>query len=51
LLRPLEPFMEESAAESGPLKILIADDNDSDRLILKALLRRLGHDVLLCCYG
>lgn len=38
--------MDESAAESAPLTILIADDSDSDRLILKALLKRLGHDVL-----
>nr|WP_284048134.1 SpoIIE family protein phosphatase [Marinobacter sp. ATCH36] len=27
------------------MKILIADDSDSDRLILKTLLRRLGHEV------
>lgn len=48
---PLEPFMDESAAESGPLKILIADDSDSDRLILKTLLKRLGHDVLDAANG
>ena len=38
--------MDESAAESDPLTILIADDSDSDRLILKTLLMRLGHQVL-----
>ncbi|MEH6560320.1 MAG: response regulator, partial [Marinobacter sp.] len=43
--------MDESAAESGPLNILIADDNDSDRLILKTLLKRLGHDVLDAANG
>ncbi|MGO1659271.1 MAG: ATP-binding SpoIIE family protein phosphatase [Marinobacter sp.] len=43
--------MDESAAESGPLNILIADDSDSDRLILKALLRQLGHEVLEAANG
>jgi len=43
--------MDASAAESGPLNILIADDNDSDRLILKTLLKRLGHDVLDAANG
>lgn len=43
--------MDESAAESGPLTILIADDSDSDRLILKTLLRRLGHEVLDAANG
>ena len=43
--------MDESAAESGPLKILIADDSDSDRLILKTLLKRLGHKVLDAANG
>lgn len=39
--------MDDSAAEhSSPLRILIADDSDSDRLILKTLLKRLGHEVL-----
>lgn len=43
--------MDEPAAESAPLKILIADDSDSDRLILKTLLRRLGHHVLVAANG
>ncbi|MDO6823643.1 SpoIIE family protein phosphatase [Marinobacter sp. 1_MG-2023] len=43
--------MDEPAVESGPLKILIADDSDSDRLILKTLLRRLGHLVLDAANG
>lgn len=38
--------MDDSVAEHGPLRILIADDSDSDRLILKTLLKRLGHEVL-----
>jgi CheY-like chemotaxis protein len=38
--------MEEPAAENHPLKILIADDSNSDRLILKSLLVRLGHRVV-----
>ncbi|WP_417513820.1 ATP-binding SpoIIE family protein phosphatase [Marinobacter sp.] len=43
--------MDEPAVESGLLKILIADDSDSDRLILKTLLRRLGHLVLDAANG
>jgi len=43
--------MDEPAAKSGPLNILIADDSDSDRLILKTLLRRLGHHVLDAANG
>jgi len=38
--------MDDSVAEHSPLRILIADDSESDRLILKTLLRRLGHQVL-----
>lgn len=37
--------MDGSLSDSRPLSILIADDSDSDRLILKTLLRRLGHEV------
>ena len=37
--------MDDSLSENRPLRILIADDSDSDRLILKTLLRRLGHEV------
>ncbi|KAA1174780.1 fused response regulator/phosphatase [Marinobacter salinexigens] len=37
--------MREPVTEDRPLRILIADDSDSDRLILRALLRRLGHEV------
>ncbi|GGE58404.1 fused response regulator/phosphatase [Streptosporangium jomthongense] len=43
--------MDEPGAENGPLKILIADDSDSDRLILKTLLKGLGHDVLDAANG
>ncbi|MDI9245910.1 SpoIIE family protein phosphatase [Marinobacter sp. CHS3-4] len=31
--------------DASALRILIADDSDSDRLILKTLLKRLGHEV------
>ncbi|PCM45314.1 fused response regulator/phosphatase [Marinobacter sp. ANT_B65] len=41
----------DSAAANGPLKVLIADDSDSDRLILKTLLTRLGHHVLDAANG
>lgn len=37
--------MDEPATENGPLKILIADDSESDRLILKTLLKGLGYEV------
>lgn len=37
--------MDDPLPENRPLRILIADDSDSDRLILKTLLRRLGHEV------
>lgn len=38
--------MDDAVTEQRPLRILIADDSDSDRLILKTLLKRLGHEVL-----
>lgn len=34
-----------------PLKILITDDNDSDRLILAAMVKKHGHQVILACDG
>ena len=37
--------MDDPLPENRPLRILIADDSHSDRLILKTLLRRLGHEV------
>ncbi len=37
--------------EHQPLKILIADDSDSDRLILKTLMKRLGHQVRAAANG
>ncbi len=33
------------------LKILVADDTDTDRLILASILRREGHQVVLACNG
>lgn len=38
--------MDEPQSDNHPLRILIADDSDTDRLILKTLLRRQGHEVL-----
>ena len=43
--------MEESLPEAGPLCVLIADDSDSDRLILKTLVARQGHDVVMAADG
>lgn len=43
--------MEDATSDNQPLRILIADDSDSDRLILKTLLRRLGHKVLDAANG
>ncbi len=37
--------MDEPLPETGPLRILIADDSDSDRLILQTMVRRQGHEV------
>ncbi|MEE3118192.1 SpoIIE family protein phosphatase [Marinobacter sp.] len=37
--------MDDTVADNRPLKILIADDSDTDRLILRALVKRLGHEV------
>lgn len=37
--------------ESHALRILIADDSDSDRLILKTLMKRLGHQVRAAANG
>lgn len=39
------------ASGSDTLKILIADDSDSDRLILQAMLRKLGHEVVTAVDG
>ena len=37
--------------ESQTLRILIADDSDSDRMILKTLMKRLGHQVRAAANG
>lgn len=37
--------------QSRPLRVLIADDSDSDRLILKTLMKRLGHEVHAAANG
>lgn len=36
---------------SERLQLLVADDNSTDRMILEAILRRLGHDVLAADNG
>ncbi len=38
--------MDEPPPEQGPLRILIADDSDSDRLILARLVERQGHQAV-----
>ncbi|OEY67069.1 fused response regulator/phosphatase [Marinobacter sp. X15-166B] len=43
--------MDQDLPEKHPLRILIADDNDVDRLILKSLVRRLGHRVYQAVSG
>lgn len=34
-----------------PLRILIADDNETDRMILRTIVRKEGHEVLLAANG
>ena len=36
---------------SKPLRILIADDNETDRMILRTIVRKEGHEVLLAANG
>ncbi|WP_166260854.1 SpoIIE family protein phosphatase [Marinobacter salicampi] len=43
--------MEEALVEHGALCVLIADDSDSDRMILKTLVTRQGHDVIVATDG
>lgn len=43
--------MEEPVTDPQSLSILIADDSDTDRLILTALVRRLGHRVFEAADG
>ncbi|MAZ88232.1 MAG: fused response regulator/phosphatase [Cellvibrionaceae bacterium] len=38
-------------SESVPLTILIADDTDSDRLILETIVKKEGHNVISVCDG
>lgn len=40
-----------TGVDQGRLKILIAEDNDSDRLILRAIVRKQGHDVVTARNG
>ncbi len=37
--------------ESGPVKVLIADDNDADRMILNAIVQKQGHLVVMARDG
>lgn len=38
--------MDEPLPEQGPLRILIADDSETDRLILGKLVQRQGHNII-----
>lgn len=37
--------------DDSPLKVLIADDNQTDRLILTAIVKKMGHDVVTAADG
>jgi len=39
------------AGDSGLLRVLIADDSNTDRLILQTIVKRLGHEVLVARDG
>ncbi|WP_148862335.1 ATP-binding SpoIIE family protein phosphatase [Marinobacter fonticola] len=43
--------MDEADKDAQPLRILIADDSESDRLILKTMVRRQGHEVMTAANG
>ncbi|BES71972.1 two-component system response regulator HsbR [Marinobacter nanhaiticus D15-8W] len=43
--------MDDADTDAQPLRILIADDSESDRLILKTMVRRQGHDVMTAADG
>ncbi|GAA5316913.1 MAG: two-component system response regulator HsbR [Candidatus Pelagadaptatus aseana] len=38
-------------SESSSLKVLIADDTDTDRMILESIVKREGHQVVSVCNG
>jgi len=40
-----------ASALANPLKLLIADDNHSDRMILQTIVKRQGHDVVTAVDG
>ncbi len=41
----------DDAPDASPLKILIADDNKTDRLLLQTIVRKEGHSVVTACDG
>lgn len=43
--------MDDAEKDAQGLRILIADDSESDRLILKTMVRRQGHDVMTAADG
>ncbi len=38
---------QEAATEAGPLRILVVDDDQTNRLVLGAIVRRAGYDLLI----
>ncbi|NRG16754.1 response regulator [Rhizobiales bacterium] len=47
----IEEENEQSAESSRPLRVLIAEDNDINRLLTEALLRKFGHEPVVATNG
>nr|WP_165856680.1 SpoIIE family protein phosphatase [Marinobacter sp. JSM 1782161] len=47
----MEKAVAEKAMEGQSLRILIADDSETDRMILSTMVRRLGHEVMTVADG
>ncbi|NVK34200.1 MAG: response regulator [Rhodobacteraceae bacterium] len=51
VIDPLAQDKDKQRAPSRPLKLLVAEDNDINRLLSEALLRKLGHEPVLVTDG